>query len=137
MSRDIHILTYNIHKGYCTGNRRFVLDSMRERIADRVNQGKMTDIFDVRDEPDRIDFDPFPWHSMAVWILTQMKRWGYIKGDVNYKAIAEEVYLATDAQKLMAEMALEPLHSEARIPDRQPERNLRQPNRVGITIDPV
>ena len=24
--------------------------------------------------------------AMAVWILTQMKRWGYIKGDVDYKA---------------------------------------------------
>jgi nitrate/nitrite transport system substrate-binding protein len=56
--------------------------------------------------PDRIDFDPFPWHSMAVWILTQMKRWGYLKGEVDYKKIAEEVYLATDAQKLMAEMKL-------------------------------
>ena len=33
MSREIHVLTYNIHKGYCSGNRRFVLDSMRERIA--------------------------------------------------------------------------------------------------------
>ena len=30
----INILTYNIHKGYCTGNRRFMLDSMRERIAE-------------------------------------------------------------------------------------------------------
>ena len=43
--------------------------------------------------PDRADFDPFPWHSMAVWILTQMKRWGYVKGDVNYKQIAEKVFL--------------------------------------------
>ncbi len=34
MSKEIHVLTYNIHKGYCTGNRRFVLDSMRERIAE-------------------------------------------------------------------------------------------------------
>ena len=34
MSREIHVLTYNIHKGYCSGNRRFVLDSMRERIAE-------------------------------------------------------------------------------------------------------
>lgn len=34
MSRELRILTYNIHKGYCTGNRRFVLDSMRERIAE-------------------------------------------------------------------------------------------------------
>lgn len=31
---DIHVLTYNIHKGYCSGNRRFVLDSMRQRIAE-------------------------------------------------------------------------------------------------------
>ena len=31
---EIHVLTYNIHKGYCTGNRRFVLDSMRQRIAE-------------------------------------------------------------------------------------------------------
>ncbi len=30
----IHVLTYNIHKGYCSGNRRFMLDSMRERIAE-------------------------------------------------------------------------------------------------------
>lgn len=34
MSDSIHILTYNIHKGYCSGNRRFMLDSMRERIAE-------------------------------------------------------------------------------------------------------
>ena len=34
MSTEIHVLTYNIHKGYCSGNRRFVLESMRERIAD-------------------------------------------------------------------------------------------------------
>ena len=34
MSKDIHVLTYNIHKGYCSGNRRFVLESMRERIAE-------------------------------------------------------------------------------------------------------
>ena len=34
MTDQIRVLTYNIHKGYCTGNRRFVLDSMRERIAE-------------------------------------------------------------------------------------------------------
>lgn len=34
MSDQIHVLTYNIHKGYCAGNRRFVLESMRERIAE-------------------------------------------------------------------------------------------------------
>lgn len=34
MTTEIHVLTYNIHKGYCSGNRRFVLQSMRERIAE-------------------------------------------------------------------------------------------------------
>ena len=43
---------------------------------------------------------------MGVWILSQMKRWGYLEGDVNYKQLAEQVYLATDAQKLMREMDL-------------------------------
>jgi endonuclease/exonuclease/phosphatase family metal-dependent hydrolase len=32
MSEELHVLQYNIHKGYATGNRRFMLDSMRERI---------------------------------------------------------------------------------------------------------
>ncbi len=49
--------------------------------------------------PDRVDFDAFPWQSFAVWILTQMKRWGQIKGDVDYAAVAKQVYLATDAAR--------------------------------------
>jgi nitrate/nitrite transport system substrate-binding protein len=60
----------------------------------------------VRTDPRRVDFDPFPWHSFAVWILTQMKRWGHIKADIDYKAIAEQVYLATDTAKVMTEMGL-------------------------------
>jgi nitrate/nitrite transport system substrate-binding protein len=56
--------------------------------------------------PDRIDFDPFPYHSMAVWILTQMKRWGYVKQDVDYKQVAAEVFLTTacaDAMKAVGQ----------------------------------
>ena len=34
MTAEIHVLTYNIHKGYSMGKRRFVLESMRERIAE-------------------------------------------------------------------------------------------------------
>jgi nitrate/nitrite transport system substrate-binding protein len=37
-----------------------------------------------------------------------MKRWGQIKGDVDYKAVAEQVYLATDTRKVMTEMGLTP-----------------------------
>jgi nitrate/nitrite transport system substrate-binding protein len=62
----------------------------------------------VKKDARRIDFDPFPWHSFAIWILTQMKRWGQLKGDVDYKAVAAQVYLATDAARLMKEAGLTP-----------------------------
>ena len=58
----------------------------------------------MRTVADRADFDPVPWQSMAVWMLSQMKRWGYIKGDVDYKQIAEKVFLMTDARKTMTEV---------------------------------
>jgi nitrate/nitrite transport system substrate-binding protein len=76
-------------------------------VLEQVLTGKFADgLGNVRNVPDRADFDPFPWYSMAVWILSQMKRWGYVKGDVRYKDIAEQVYLLTDARKRMAEVGL-------------------------------
>jgi len=76
-----------------------------ETVIEQVLTGKFADgLGNVKNVPDRADFDPFPWHSMAVWILTQMKRWGYVKGDVNYKQIAEQVFLVTDARKYMAQL---------------------------------
>ena len=61
----------------------------------------------IQKVPDRADFDPMPWQSMAVWMLTQMQRWGYVKGDVDYKAIAEKVFLITDARKHMKDLGQE------------------------------
>lgn len=55
----------------------------------------------VRNEPDRSDFDPVPWYSMATWMLTQMRRWGYIKNDIDYDAMAKQVFLLTDARAQM------------------------------------
>ncbi len=76
-------------------------------VLEQVLTGKFADgLGGVKNVPDRAGFDPFPWYSMAVWILTQMKRWGYIKGDVKYKDIAEQVYLLTDARKRMAEVGM-------------------------------
>jgi nitrate/nitrite transport system substrate-binding protein len=76
-------------------------------VLEQVLLGRFADgLGNVRNEPDRIDFEPFPWHSMAVWMLTQMKRWGYVKQDVDYQKIAEQVFLATDARKRMADLGL-------------------------------
>ena len=73
-----------------------------ETVLTQVLSGKFADgLGGVKNVPERTDFDPVPWQSMAVWMLTQMKRWGYIKGDVNYKQIAEQVFLLTDAKKQM------------------------------------
>jgi nitrate/nitrite transport system substrate-binding protein len=73
-----------------------------ETVLNQVLTGKFADgLGNVKNVPDRADFDPIPWQSMAVWMLTQMKRWGYVKGDVNYKQVAERVFLLTDAKKHM------------------------------------
>ena len=76
-----------------------------ENVIAQVLTGKYADgLGGVKNIPERADFDPVPWQSMAVWMLTQMKRWGYVKGDVNYKQIAEQVFLLTDAKKRMKEL---------------------------------
>jgi nitrate/nitrite transport system substrate-binding protein len=73
-----------------------------EAVLTQVLTGKFADgLGNVKNVPDRADFDPMPWQSMAVWMLSQMKRWGYLKGEVNYKQIAEQVFLLTDAKKTM------------------------------------
>ncbi len=73
-----------------------------ETVVAQVLTGKFADgLGGIKNVPDRADFDPVPWQSMAVWMLTQMKRWGYLKGEVNYKQIAEQVFLLTDAKKQM------------------------------------
>jgi nitrate/nitrite transport system substrate-binding protein len=80
-----------------------------ETVLAQVLTGKFADgLGGIKNVPDRANFDPVPWQSMAVWMLTQMKRWGYIKGDVNYKQIAEKVFLLTDAKKYMAEAGFKP-----------------------------
>src|ERR1700716_1925461 len=74
-------------------------------VLEQVLTGTYADgLGGVKTDPKRVDFDPFPWQSFAVWMLTQMKRWGQIKGDVDYKTVAEQVYLATGTAAIMKEM---------------------------------
>lgn len=74
-------------------------------VVEQVLTGTYADgLGQVRQDPQRIGFDPFPYESFAVWILTQMKRWGQIDGDVNYADVAREVFLATDASRMMREL---------------------------------
>jgi nitrate/nitrite transport system substrate-binding protein len=76
-------------------------------VVEQVLVGTYADgLGQVKREPNRIGFDAFPWQSMAVWILTQMRRWGHLRQDVDYRQVAEQVFLALDAGKAMREAGL-------------------------------
>src|SRR5476651_1868640 len=76
-------------------------------VLEQILTGTFADgLGTIKTDANRIDFDPFPWQSFAVWIMTQMKRWGQIKGDVDYKGVAAQVFLATDTSKLMADAGM-------------------------------
>jgi nitrate/nitrite transport system substrate-binding protein len=97
-------------------NRKAIAEIVAERkyincpreVAEAVLTGEFDDgLGNHWSVPNRIDFRPFPYHSMAVWMLTQMKRWGFVKGDISYKEIAEKVFRAADTKKLLKEAGLE------------------------------
>ncbi len=60
----------------------------------------------VQRVPDRVSFEPFPYPSMALWIMTQMKRWGQVKGDLQWRDVAQQVFLAAGAESKMKELGL-------------------------------
>jgi len=78
-------------------------------VVEQVLTGTYADgLGNIKRDPKRIDFDPFPWEGFAIWILTQMKRWGQVKGEIDYKSIANQVFLETDTARLMKEVGLTP-----------------------------
>ena len=80
----------------------------------------------VQRVPDRVSFEPFPYQSMALWIMTQMKRWGQVKGDLQWREVAQQVYLATDAGAKMKELGLP-----------TPDSAYRSHTIMGKTFDPA
>jgi nitrate/nitrite transport system substrate-binding protein len=79
-----------------------------QEVAEAVLTGEFDDgLGNHRSVPNRIDFRPFPYHSMAVWMLTQMKRWGFVNGDISYKNIAEEVFRTDAVRELSTEAGFE------------------------------
>jgi len=76
-----------------------------ETVVTQVLTGTYADgLGQVQRVPDRIGFAPFPWQSMALFILTQMKRWGQVQRDLDYPQIAQQVFLSLDAGKVMREL---------------------------------
>lgn len=79
-----------------------------QTIVEQVLTGTYADgLGGVKKVPDRVSFAPFPYQSMAVWIMTQMKRWGQVKGDVAWADVAKQVYLTADAASAMKQAGLD------------------------------
>lgn len=75
-----------------------------EVVLEQVMSGKYADgLGQIKTDARRIDYQPFPKYSAAVWLMVQLRRWNILKEDVDYKALAQKVMLATDAGKLMRE----------------------------------
>ncbi len=79
-----------------------------EAVLKQILTGVYPDgLGNIKKVPDRISFMPYPTQSMGTWILSQMKRWGYIKGDVDFKALSDEIFLSTEAGSRMTDMSEE------------------------------
>jgi nitrate/nitrite transport system substrate-binding protein len=75
-----------------------------EVVIEQVITGTYADgLGNIKTAADRVDYQPFPHYSMAVFLMTQIRRWNMLKEDIDYKALARQVMLATDAAKYMVE----------------------------------
>jgi nitrate/nitrite transport system substrate-binding protein len=80
-----------------------------EVVLEQVIIGRYADgLGAIKNDPRRVDYQPFPSYSAAVWLMTQLRRWNMLKEDVDYKRLAEQVMLATDAAAIMREQGATP-----------------------------
>ncbi len=80
-----------------------------EVVVEQVITGRYADgLGAIKNEPARVDYQPFPHYSAAVWLMVQLRRWNMLKEDIDYKKLAEQVMLATDASKIMQEQGVTP-----------------------------
>ncbi len=83
-----------------------------EVVVEQVLTGTYADgLGNVVKEPNRVAFMPFPYDSFAVWILTQMKRWGQIKGSVDYAGVSRAVFQQTNAAALLKQAGVTPANN--------------------------
>jgi nitrate/nitrite transport system substrate-binding protein len=65
--------------------------------------------------PNRVDFDPYPWHSFAYWINSQMVRWNLLPAQkAKYEEIAKQVFMDDLARTLAKEVGQTPPTAELR-----------------------
>lgn len=70
------------------------------------------------DVPERMGFDPYPWKSFAVWIQTQLVRWGYVSREeaerLDMRKVADDVFMTADVRRAQRELGLPVTNEEYR-----------------------
>jgi nitrate/nitrite transport system substrate-binding protein len=65
----------------------------------------------VEEDPDYMTFfvrhTNFPWKSHGVWWLTQFRRWGMVKGALDYQKIVDQVHRPDIYREVAKEMGIE------------------------------
>ena len=69
-----------------------------EVVIEQVLTGRYADgLGAIKEDPGRVDYQPFPHYAAAVWLMVQLRRWNMLKEDIDYKKLAEQVMLTADA----------------------------------------
>jgi nitrate/nitrite transport system substrate-binding protein len=80
-----------------------------EPVIEQVITGRYADgLGEVKEDARRVDYQPFPHYAAAVWLMTQLRRWNILKEDIDYKKLAEQVMLATNAATILRESGVTP-----------------------------
>jgi nitrate/nitrite transport system substrate-binding protein len=84
-----------------------------EVVVEQVITGRYADgLGSIKTADDRVDYQPFPHYSAAVWLMVQLRRWNMLKEDIDYKKLAQQVMLATDAAQIMRDLGANPPAAE-------------------------
>ena len=80
-----------------------------EVVVEQVLTGRYADgLGSIKNDPRRVDYQPFPHYSAAVWLMAQLRRWNMLKDDIDYKKLAQNVMLTADAARIMREQGSTP-----------------------------
>jgi nitrate/nitrite transport system substrate-binding protein len=80
-----------------------------EVVVEQVITGRYADgLGEIKTAENRVDYQPFPHYAAAVWLMLQLRRWNILKQDIDYKKLAQQVMLATDAGAIMRELGATP-----------------------------
>jgi len=81
--------------------------NQQQVVIEQVLSGQFADgLGDQKSVRLRTAFDPYPYPAAAIWMLSQLKRWGFVREDIKYAEVVSRGLLDGDIAKLMAELRM-------------------------------